>query len=336
MTTLIVTIDTEEEGLWSSDFRRDGYTVRNVQCVPRFQQLCEDFGIRPTYLVDTLVVADDSAISVLRAILDAGQCEIGAHLHPWCAPPFEEQISRFNSYLCNLTPSLQMRKLEQLTSDIEDRFGRRPTSFRAGRYGLDIVGARCLDQLGYVVDSSVISYYDYRSEGGPDFSLAPFKPYRTGGLELSTPSDNGKLWEVPVSVGFSQPNFQRSAVWYSRVRHPILRRLHIPGILDRLGLLRKIKFSPEQADSDQMNQLADMYVANDAPCLVMLFHSSSLMAGCSPYVKDEAGLERFLANLRNTFDYCLGKLGMTADTLTGFATTLNGTVDNAATSNVPV
>jgi hypothetical protein len=169
----------------------------------------------------------------------------------------------------------------------------------------------------------VLTYYDYRHDGGPDFSDAPFQPYRISEQRLTFPAANGRMWEIPISVGFNRPDFRRSALWHGRVRHPRLRRLHVPGILDRLGILRRIKFSPEQADSARLNKLADMYVANGAPCVVMLLHSSSLMPGCSPYVKDEAGLERFYSTLRKTFCYCRDTLGMPSATLSSFAQDLN-------------
>ncbi len=165
---LLVTVDTEEEGLWSGGFRTHNNTVANIQGLDRFQSVCEDFGIRPTYLVDTPVVEDDGSLQVVRRFHDANTCEIGSHLHPWCAPPFNEQVNAYNSYLCNLPSSLQSAKLEKLTELIEDRFGRRPTSFRAGRYGLDAVGARHLGELGYVVDSSVLPFMPTESDGAPD------------------------------------------------------------------------------------------------------------------------------------------------------------------------
>ena len=86
--TLIVTVDTEEEGLWTGEYPANGNTVENTRGIPRFQALCDQFGIRPTYLVDTPVVEDDRSVELLSEIQQSGRCEIGAHLHPWCTPPF--------------------------------------------------------------------------------------------------------------------------------------------------------------------------------------------------------------------------------------------------------
>ena len=90
-TALIVTIDTEEEGLWGGAFKTSGNTVENIVGIDRFQQLCEQHDIRPTYLVDTPVVEDDRSVDLLKPAWESGRCEIGAHLHPWCAPPLQQE-----------------------------------------------------------------------------------------------------------------------------------------------------------------------------------------------------------------------------------------------------
>lgn len=318
-TTLIVTVDTEEEGLWGGEYRRSGYTVENVRGVGRFQELCDRYGIRPTYLVDAPVVQDDGAVTLLRAIQDDGRAEIGAHLHPWCNPPYGEQLGARNSYMCNLPESLQREKLVWLTETIEERFGRRPTSFRAGRYGLDVVGARILHELGYLVDSSVIPFTDYSKDGGPNFEHAPHVPYFVDGDDLRRPHKSGFLLEVPVSVGFNQPDFPRAQAIRRAANHAWLRPFHAEGILDRLGLVRRIKFSPEQAGRRRMKQLADAFLAQKAPAIVMMFHSSSLLPSCSPYVVRAAQLHEFLSSLESVFSYCVSRGLGVGTTLSDFS-----------------
>ena len=247
------------------------------------------------------------------------RCEIGAHLHPWCAPPFEEKLTSRNSFMCNLPPQLQHEKLSRLTDAIEERFGRRSTSFRAGRYGIDATGIRILNQLGYLVDSSVIPFSDFKDEGGPAFTSAPFTPYFAADEDVSTPARAGAILEVPVSVGFSSPDFERANRFREQAARSPLRKMRLVGILDRLNISRRIKFSPEQSDAGRMRQLVDAYQANEAPCMVMLLHSSSLAPGFSPYVPDAAALEQFYANMEQTFAYCLNRSGMEGATLTEFA-----------------
>lgn len=316
--SLIVTIDTEEEGLWSGQYASDRIAVSNIAAVPRFQQLCDDFGIVPTYLVNSPVVESAAALAVLAPVHDSGRCEIGAHIHPWNTPPVSSHYDAHSSYLCNLPGAEQADKLATVTTQIERAFGVRPRSFRAGRYGLDVHGARLLTELGYLVDSSVCPFTDYSADGGPDFRGAPYRPYWVG-ESLLRPGPPGGLLEVPVSFGFNRRHFELAARVHGGLQHAWLRRLRATGILDRLGLLQKIKFSPEKADATRLVALAESYARNRTPCMVLMFHSSSLMPGQTPYVRSMDDLERFLDNLRKTFAHCLGTLGMRPATLTGFA-----------------
>jgi hypothetical protein len=324
--SLIVTVDTEEEGLWSGVYRRSGNTVENIRGVERFQGVCERYGVRPSYLVDTPVAEDDRAVAILKALQDCGRCEVGAHLHPWCAPPFEEEVSARNSFLLNLSPDLQREKLRRLTDLIGERFGRRPTSFRAGRYGLDLAGARILSQLGYVVDSSVIAFSDFSGEGGPDFSRAPTAPYFLAGGDLVTPYPSGFLLEVPISVGFNRCSFRFAQRLRSLASSPLLKKLRVAGVLDRLGIVRRIKFSPEQSDAASLCRLADVYLQRSAPCLVLMLHSSSLVVGFSPYAPDAPSLERLYRDFELALEYCMGRRGMVSATLEEFARGFSGQV----------
>jgi hypothetical protein len=316
---LIVTVDTEEEGLWGGVYRTHGNTVENIRGLRRFQNLCDRLGVRPSYLVTTPVAEDVRAADILRGIQANGSCEIGSHLHPWCAPPFEGGSSPGSTFLCNLPEPLQREKLARLTQTVEVRFGRRPVSFRAGRYGLSMAGARILKELGYSVDSSVIPFCDFSAEGGPSFDGAPTTPYHLDGDDLRLPHPSGLLLEVPVSVGFSRRNFEQARRLRALASRRPLKPLRAVGLLDRLGLARRVKFSPEQADATAMKRLADLFLSRGAPCLVMLFHSSSLFPGCSPYVPDARRLDRFHADLEETFEHCLGRRGMVSRTLAEFA-----------------
>lgn len=301
-TRFVVTIDTEEEGLWSGEYAPTG-TVENIRGVPRFQELCDKHAVRPTYLVDAPVVLSASAVGTLKPIQDDNRAEIGAHVHPWNTPPLEEERIKRNSYLCNLPEELQRAKIEWLTDTIESKFGRRPKSFRAGRYGLDIVGARILAECGYLVDSSVIPLTDYRSQGGPDFREARMTPYFVGDEDLRKPADRGGLFEVPVTVGYTHRHFEFASRARATAHRTLLRRMKMVGILDRLGIATRVKLSPEQANLKQLRQLAIACHARSHPILVLMFHSSSLVPGLSPYVKDLAELDQFLNRLDKFFSF---------------------------------
>ena len=76
-------------------------------------------------------------------------------LHPWVTPPFEEAALLRNSFLGNLDPDLEERKLVALTTRFGQCFGFEPTVFRAGRYGLSRHTAGLLEKHGLQIDTSL-------------------------------------------------------------------------------------------------------------------------------------------------------------------------------------
>src|SRR5882724_9055566 len=98
--TLVVSVDTEEEFDWRASFSSENRSVRHVADLPRLQEVFEDCGVRPIYLVDYPIAASDESVRVLDAFRTRGACEIGAHLHPWVNPPLREVPGALNSYLC--------------------------------------------------------------------------------------------------------------------------------------------------------------------------------------------------------------------------------------------
>ena len=88
-TLLAVTIDTEEEGRWGGGYPQAGNTCKNIGWLRELDPLVATFGLKITYLVDYPVAADPAAMEILNDRLSRQEGEIGAHLHPWCTPPFE-------------------------------------------------------------------------------------------------------------------------------------------------------------------------------------------------------------------------------------------------------
>jgi hypothetical protein len=297
---LLITIDTEEDN-WSR-YSSTCNPVENIERLVPLQELFDRYGVKPTYLVSYPVATNPRSVDILKTILDQGKCEIGSHCHPWNTPPFEEEINNSNTMLCNLPEESQYRKIKNLHDAIIRNFDVAPVSFRAGRWGFSPVVARSLLRLGYRVDTSVTPYLDWAMCQGPDFSAYDSWPFRFSADELSAKSD-GELLQIPVSVGFLQSNFEFYHRLSRRIDNGIFRKIHLHGILRRLRLLNKVWLSPEHADKDSMVQLAKRMKQMNFPCLNMSFHSTSLLAGLSPFVETSEDEKDFCLKIESLLRY---------------------------------
>lgn len=299
---LVVTIDTEEDN-WVP-VRQTCYAVDNISRIPSLQQLFDDFAVKPTYFITYPVTTNDKAVSILSAIFKEGRCEIGAHCHPWNTPPSEEDNHPKNSMLCNLPPALQYRKIRSLHGAIQRNFGHDPISFRSGRWGFSQDVARNLHRVGYKIDTSITPYTDWRRDYGPDFSnLAP-RPFRFSTGNTFEDSQAGPLIEVPVTIGFLQPNFGLTNSILKALRRRPIRHLRLSGVLCRLNLLNKVWLSPEVSDSKQMIGLTQRMMQGANLIINMTFHSSSLTPGLTPFVRTKSDEERFVHTLREFLTFC--------------------------------
>jgi hypothetical protein len=215
--TLLVSIDTEEEFDWHAPVSPRNRSVAHSAQPHRLQEVFDTLGARPTYLVDHPIATTDQSLDVLRGFLQRNACEIGAHLHPWVNPPIEEEICPRNTYLCNLPHDLQRAKVEELTRAIRAGFGSSPTSFKAGRYGIDFALAPALLKLGYRVDSSVLAFYSFRDDDGPDFSSCGPEPFVISTPLTPAEADRESMLEIPCTVGFNRGGFRRCAALHARL-----------------------------------------------------------------------------------------------------------------------
>lgn len=278
-----VTIDTEEDFDWAAPFTRTGYGLASVPALAECQDYFERAAVRPIYLVDWPIVADDRAVDILGAAQTGDRCEIGAQLHPWVTPPHDEEVSARNSYTGNLPAALQREKMTALRDAIRDRFGIAPTVYRAGRYGLGPDSAAMLAELGFRCDTSVRSGFDYRAGHGPDYRDAPLLPWwvRTG---------HGAVLEMPVTTVFDGLLGGAGRGIYHRVAR---NGTHAGAALARLGLVERIALTPEGIPAERACRAIDIAIEARLPVLNFSFHSPSLQPGNTPYVRNDADLALF-------------------------------------------
>lgn len=299
---LLVVIDTEEEFDWEAPepFSRANTSVEAMRHIGRAQEVFDEYGVRPVYVVDHPVATQEAGNRLLREYAADGRATIGAHLHPWVSPPLEEEVTARNSYPGNLPPELEERKLRALTEAIERHFGQRPVCYKAGRYGFGSATAETLERLGYRVDLSPLSRFDLGEDGGPDWTEVPPTPCALG--------SRGELVCLPMTGDF---------VGWARGLAPRLYRLatgplaglRAPGILSRLGALERLMLSPEGFSLAHMKRLTRSLLARDERVLTLAFHSPSMAPGHTPYVRSEADLKAFLSICRQYLDFFLGELG---------------------------
>ena len=289
---LAVVVDTEEEFDWSAPFSREATSVEALSELHRFQEVCTEHGVVPTYVCDWPVVTSPEGARALSEHLDLGRCEVGAHLHPWVTPPHTEEVSDHNSYPGNLPPDLEREKLEGLTRAIEEHLGRRPAVYRAGRYGLGPRTAEALVALGYTVDVSPLAGFDLSADGGPDWSSLDAAPYTfgPGGALLGLPATGGYAGWLPGGGGLH------------RALHGALpRTLRLPGILSRLGAFERLALSPEGFTLAHMQRLTRALFARGLRVFQLSLHSPSMLPGCTSYAQNPQERDELLARCAGYF-----------------------------------
>ena len=219
--------------------------------------------------------------------MEDGRCEIGAHLHPWYTPPFEEEKTVRNTMLFNLPKELQYKKIASLHEKIFENFKMEPVTFRSGRWGFDHTVAENIHRLGYKVDTSVSPYMNWEKYHGPDFSDRSPMP------EILYMDENRKtgssILEVPATIGFLQSNFDGCNACLNKISNSKLKYFRLAGILDKLKLINKVWLSPESDDRDKMIGLAKIFLKKKYSILNMFFHSPSLQAWINTLFKDKRG-----------------------------------------------
>jgi hypothetical protein len=306
---LVVVIHTEEEFDWSKPYDRNATGVTHMRHIERAQSVFDAFGIVPNYVIDYPIASQAEAYGPLKVYADAGRAQIGAHLHPWVSPPFEEKLNARNSYPGNLPLALEQEKLRLLTGQITAAFGAPPLTYLAGRYGFGPNTGGILESLGYEVDISAAASIDYSADGGPDYSGYSSDPYWFG--------HSRRLLGLPGSGGYVGWLRAGGTPLYRRLTRPWLRKARISGAVARLRLLERIRLSPEDYSEPEMRRLTQALLADGVRVFVFSFHSPSIMPGGTPYVSSDADLERFLEKCRRYFDFFMRELNGTAMTPLG-------------------
>lgn len=304
-TKIIITIDTESDNLWDPDLRKNP-RFTNISGLARLQRSFDKFGAKPTYLV-SFSVAKSDPVSVLKDIAKSANCEIGTHLHAFETPPFEHQTKGDGSYLHQYSFDVQRRKMLNIDRAITEIFGKKPVSYRAGRYSFDRHTISLLVEHGYLIDTSVTPGISWENDGGTNF-----KKYSTQDHFLKT--EKYDLLEVPVSIkidalfpAISKSIYLNTPNW-----------MHAEGVLRRIAHFDVTWLDPSFNTYEKMKLACDLLLEQNVRFLNIMFHSSVIVPGGTPYTLSGKDVDRFFERLERLLDYLLRVKKLDALTLKEF------------------
>lgn len=296
----LITIDTEGDDLWSAPRT---VTTRNSKFLPRFQALCESYGLKPTYLTNYEMARCPDFREFGRDVLRRGTAEVGMHLYAWDTPPLQpltDDDQTHQPYLFDYPPAVMADKVAVMTDLLEDTFGRKMVSHRAGRWGFNATYARLLVDRGYRVDCSVTPHKSWSMHrgapggaGGPDYTHFPDRAYFVD-LDDIRAAGTSPLLEVPLTVLRPGP--------VGRALHRLVRRAPRPLRTPVNRLFPPIvQLRPGRGNLRQLLGVLRRARAEGRDYVEFMLHSSEFMPGGSPTFRTEADIERLYDDLNALF-----------------------------------
>jgi hypothetical protein len=293
-----MTVDTEEEWDWGTGWPTAALSVKNIRQLPRFQSLCMRYGVATTYFTNLAVLEDEESRAIILHLAQQPGVEIGMHIHPWNTPPLDAAVpvTPRSTFIRNLPPELVVAKLTTVY-DAFARHGLTPTSFRGGRYSSGGPAHTFLRDQKFLVDASVVPYTSWPDDGAPDYRRRALEPVRLPPRF----AEDLPLWEIPLTLGFTRAPFAWWAKCYDYVARSWLRKLHLIGVAEKTGLVRKVWLNFEDPLGRGMLSFLPRLRTLSLPCICFTVHSSSLVAGMGPYTRTPADEERIFAQLEEVF-----------------------------------
>ncbi len=295
---LAISIDVEEEGLFSGEYVRTPPGVKNIAQLKRLEFIPREFGIPLTLLVTYHAARDPAAREVLYYWRDHYGTEIGAHLHPWNTPPFAD-LSEPEPVRSEKIPLPVLKeKLANLVSAIQEGLGVTPRSFRMGRFDWGPKLLSLLPEMGFKVDCSMVPLT--QKVGGPDYFLAPTDPFRlpVPGMASAT------LVEAPVTMVPLCPAAAR-LVYRLSAAFPGSRGERVRGWFP---YVLAAGIHPVWFPLPSMRLAVRLHRGRRGRVLNMFLHSTELAPGGNPEVPTEAAVDRLVRKI-STFLTWLKKTG---------------------------
>lgn len=266
MKYFIITVDTEGDNPWTYTKCAEIATV-NTRFIPRFQELCEKYALKPTYLTNYEMTCDREFQKFARHITNNNTAEIGVHLHAWNNPPIYNLSSKYpgNPYLIEYPDDIMREKFRIIYDRLTDMTGVPPTSHRAGRWGMDQRYFKILKDFGIIADCSYTPHIYWHNscgetiESGPDYrNVNRNAHYIDGILEVPMTVRVFKDIQFTSLKDFAKSLLRGRIVWLRPATCPLSDMLKLIDIVDK------------EPETDYLE---------------FMIHSSELMPGGSPYFK---------------------------------------------------
>ena len=292
----LISIDTEGDNLWSWTIGQP-ITTQNTKYLSRFQKLCDEYDFKPTYLTNYEMAMDEEFVEFAKEVMDRGGCEVGMHLHAWNSPPEIELPIRKDGipgapYLIEYPTEVMEKKIKFMTELLENKFGKRPITHRAGRWAMDERYFELLDKYGYVVDCSVTPGINWNKANGQteyskgsDYTEFATRPYVV---------NNTNIVEVPMTIRENHLRHKNQGEGIRKAVRNYYRAIKGQG---------KIWLRPNGNNLKEMLYLVNKISSNKKDDYIMfMLHSSELMPGGSPRFETEDKIEKVYADLKELFE----------------------------------
>ena len=283
----IITVDTEGDNLWN--YRKgDKISTQNTKYIPRFQELCEKYGLKPVYLTNYEMLCDDEFVEYVKEKEQLGLCEVGLHLHAWNNPPIYELEAQYdgNPYLIEYPDDVMRAKFNVLYELFYEKLGHKPYSHRAGRWAMDERYFRLLEEYDVKVDCSVTPHLNWSNAKG---EMVGGSDYRKSS---SCAHLIGNVLEVPLTVIPSRALIGSS--WKQNLK-TLLRG-------------RNLQLRPAMYSLEEMKRVIDKCNSDKTvDYLEFMLHSSELMPGGSPYFTTLESIEQEYGIMERLFEYISSK-----------------------------
>ncbi|MDP5030332.1 hypothetical protein [Paraglaciecola sp.] len=290
---LSIVIHTEEEFDWNGGFFKANDNVTHGEKLTQFCKALITEGAKITFALDYAFVNSQEGQKVIDFFkTQYNNVEFATHLHPWVNPPFAEgdQVTNFNSYPGNLGEQLEFEKLKSLTNIITEVCGVKPTTYLAGRYGISEHTVTNLKKLGYKTDVSISPFCDFTHQEGPNFSSYNNDIFVNNEI---------LYWPHTTSVLAITPSLER---WFNQKpsRFETYQKNFISRLLMKVLRVKRQRLSPEGFALADLKKITRAQMRLGQKDFILSFHSPSIKAGLTPYVKEQKDEDHFLTV---TIDY---------------------------------